>query len=113
MTRRKSFIIFFIFIAINLLSCDKFLENQDYSEDDEQLTNNSTKPNQRIVVEFTSSIVQHEYIVHFRNYYKKDTRRKYITSALDNPEVNVKCVDLYSVQYSLIDNIYYRSKIGR
>lgn len=86
MTRRKSFIIFFILIAINLLNCDKSLQNKDeYESKEEENSTNST--NQRIVVEFTTSIVQHEYIIHFKNYYKKDTRRNYITSALDNPEV--------------------------
>lgn len=91
MTRRKSFIIFFIFIAINLLNCDKSLQNKEDDSEEEISSSNSTKPDQRVVVvEFTSSIVQHEYIIHFRNYYKKDTRRNYITSALNNPEVNVK-----------------------
>jgi hypothetical protein len=90
MTRRKSFIFFFILIAINLLNCDKSLQNKE-DESKEEYSTNSTKPDQRVVVvEFTTSIVQHEYIIHFRNYYKKDTRRNFITSALNNPEVNVK-----------------------
>lgn len=84
---RKSFIIFFIFVAISLLNGDdKFLENESAGADDE-LINNSTKPNQRVYVEFTTSIVQNEYIVHFKNYYKKETRRNFINSALNNPEV--------------------------
>lgn len=110
MTRRKSFIIFLILIAINLLNCDKSLQNKD-QDDRKEENNNTNSTNQRIVVEFTTSIVQHEYIIHFKNYYKKDTRRNYITSALDNPEVREMSKN--SILITDNDYFFYRSKIGQ
>lgn len=42
---------------------------------------------QRIVVEFTSNVVEHEFIVQFKNYYQQDTRAKFLRAALENSEV--------------------------
>jgi hypothetical protein len=85
MKKRKSFVILFIWFAIiNLLNCDTQSKSEADKQSDEgpKCCDNSTS--ERLIVEFSSSTVEHEYIIHFKNYYKEDTRRKYIISALDN-----------------------------
>ncbi|XP_043235326.1 membrane-bound transcription factor site-1 protease-like [Amphibalanus amphitrite] len=42
---------------------------------------------QRVQVEFASSVVEHEYIVGFNNYYTKEARRNFITAALNHSGV--------------------------
>lgn len=78
---KKPLIIFFIFVIINLFNCD----TQNGAEEPKCCQNTT---NQQIVVEFTSTVVEHEFIVHFTNYYKQETRNKYIKSVLENSEVN-------------------------
>lgn len=87
---KKKFVIFFILIVINLFNCDTSssgneIHNNIVDEIESKCCVNST--NQRIIVEFTSNIVQHEYIIQFKNYYREDSRRNFINSALDNTEV--------------------------
>lgn len=100
MKRKLSFLIFFI-VILNLFNfnyCDK--KSSENAENIEtKCCRNIT--NQQIQVEFTSNVVEHEYIVHFKNYYKKDSRSKFIRSALDNSEVNV---NLLISQKSLINS---------
>ena len=57
-------------------------------------TNNEVESNccanatdQRVVVEFSSNVVQHEYIVQFKNYYQAEARAKFLRAALDNSNV--------------------------
>jgi hypothetical protein len=38
-------------------------------------------------MEFASHVVQHEYIVQFKNYYQKEARANFLRAALDNAEV--------------------------
>lgn len=81
--KRKSFVIFFIFVIINLFNCDTSKINEiNGNEHESSCCDNSTS--QRVKIEFTSSIVEHEYIVHFKSYYKEETRKNFIKSALDN-----------------------------
>lgn len=75
---KRAFITFFIFVIINLFNCD----TQNGAKEETECCQNAT--NQQIVVEFSSTVVEHEYIVHFINYYKQETRSKYIKSLLDN-----------------------------
>lgn len=82
---KRTFIIFFLLSIIKLLNCDT---HNDANE--AKCCNNAT--NQQIVVEFTSAVVEHEYIVHFKNYYKQETRSNYIKKALENSEVNYGCI---------------------
>lgn len=41
----------------------------------------------RVEVEFTTSVVQNEYIVRFDKYYKSQTREKYVKAALNQSQV--------------------------
>lgn len=85
MKKKLNFVIFFA-VLLNLFNFNKC--DPSTSRDDEiKCCKNTT--NQQILVKFTSNVVEHEYIVQFKNYYKKDSRIKYIKSALDNSEVNV------------------------
>lgn len=47
------------------------------------------KTTHHVSVEFTSNAVQNEYIVVFGGYFKKSTREKYISAALNNSEVSL------------------------
>lgn len=77
---RRAFIIFFIIVIINLFNCDTH-----NGAEESKCCQNAT--NQQIVVEFSSTVVEHEYIVHFIHYYMQETRSNYIKSVLDNSEV--------------------------
>lgn len=43
----------------------------------------------RVEVEFTTSVVQNEYIVRFDKYYKSNTREKYVKAAFNQSQVNI------------------------
>lgn len=86
MKKKLSFVIFLASLLISLNFCDT-QNGETTTSRDEECCKNAT--NQQIVVQFTSNVVEHEYIVQFKNYYKQDSRIKYIKSALDNSEVNV------------------------
>lgn len=49
---------------------------------------NSTIPTSRVKMEFSSSVVDHEYIVSFKGYYKKETRKRYLSAALHESGVS-------------------------
>lgn len=38
--------------------------------------------NKQVAVEFTSNVVQHEYIVQFKHYYQTEARAKFLRAAL-------------------------------
>ena len=69
-----------ILIIFNALNCDIAS-----SEIASKCCANTT--NQRVVVDFSSNVVQHEYIVQFKNYYQTESRAKFLRAALDNTEV--------------------------
>lgn len=98
---RRTFIIFFIFVIINLFNCD----TKNGAEESKCCQNTTNK---EIVVEFTSTVVEHEFIVHFKNYENSITRSKYIKSVLDNSEVSFKCFihtsQPFQVHYQLIES---------
>lgn len=71
-----------IFVIFNSFNCDT-----SNNESDPKCCANTT--NQQVSVEFSSNIVQHDYIVQFKNYYQKDSRAKFLRAALDNTEVNL------------------------
>jgi hypothetical protein len=74
-------ILFLVLISLlNGYNCDK-----ETNEIDPKCCANVT--NQRIVVEFSSNVVSHEFIVQFTNYYQKEARRKFLTAAFDNNDV--------------------------
>lgn len=53
--------------------------------------NQSTNSTHRVEVEFTTSVVQNEYIVRFDGYYLPTTREKYVKAALNESQVIVSC----------------------
>lgn len=67
---------FFIFVINNLFNCDT------HESAGEKCCSNAT--NQQVVVEFTSTVVEHEYIIHFKEYLRTEERQKHIKAALDN-----------------------------
>lgn len=78
MMRSLKFPILILVVIFNSFNCDI---------DDKYSKCCANTTNQRVVVEFSSSTVQHEYIVHFKNYYQKSSRVKFLKAALDNTEV--------------------------
>lgn len=96
---------FFIFLIFNLYNCDTH-ESEGGSE--EKCCNNAT--NQQIVVEFTSTVVEHEYIIHFKEYLTTDERKQHIKAALDNQVINNS---LSHVMLTTNELINFRSKILR
>lgn len=53
----------------------------------ETITNHK-KSGHRVEIQFTSKVVQNEYIVAFNNYYKSTARENYLKSALNNSNVS-------------------------
>lgn len=49
---------------------------------------NASAPADTLKIEFSSSVVEHEYIVSFSGYYKKETRKRYLQAALQGSGVN-------------------------
>lgn len=94
---------FFIFVINNLYNCDT--QESEGSTDEKKCCNNVT--NQQIVVEFTSTVVEHEYIIHFKEYLKKEERNKHIRTALDNLVNNINyhtsCLRLMIKKNSFLD----------
>lgn len=73
-------ILILVVILFNSINCDR-------SNDSSNVKCCANTTNQQIVVEFSSNVVQHEYIVQFKNYYQTTTRAKFLKAALDNAEV--------------------------
>jgi hypothetical protein len=72
------------FLLINFLyHCNT---HESGGEEEPKCCNNVT--NQQIVVEFTSTVVEHEYIIHFKEYLSSDERKQHINAALSNHLVN-------------------------
>lgn len=69
--------------------------NCDINDNNTKCCANTT--NQRVVVEFSSSTVQHEYIVQFKNYYQTEARKKFLKAALDYTEVMQLTPSLLSI----------------
>ena len=65
--------------------------------------NDTSNSGHRVKVEFTSKVVQNEYIVAFNNYYKSAARENYLIAALNNSGVS----NLTSAKYL---NICYLDK---
>lgn len=72
-----------ILVALNFNSSN--CNTPHNNEADPKCCANTT--NQRVIVEFSSNVVQHEYIVQFKNYYQKESRAKFLQAALDNIQV--------------------------
>lgn len=72
--------ILILVVIFNSFNCDIAS-----SDSDPKCCANTT--NQDVVIEFSSNVVQHEYIVQFKNYYQPDARAKFLKAALDNTEV--------------------------
>ena len=70
-------ILIYLFVILNSINCDK--------SSDPKCCANAT--DRRVVVEFASTVVQHEYIVQFKDYYHTEARKKFLKAALDNSEV--------------------------
>jgi hypothetical protein len=81
---------YFIIVIICLLNFSSIFHcdtRNNEIDDSEEVKCCSNLTNQRVFVEFTTNIVQHEFIIQFKHYYKTETRKKYIFSALDNSKV--------------------------
>lgn len=76
-------VVFVLVVILNSFNCDT-------TNGESKCCANTT--DQRIVVEFTSNVVQHEYIVQFKNYYQTEARAKFLKAALDNSEVSLLSV---------------------
>lgn len=75
------FPILLLVVIFNSYNCDK-----TNSKLDGKCCANTT--NQNVVVEFSSNVVQHEYIVQFKNYYQSESRAKFLKAALENAGVS-------------------------
>ncbi|XP_058830005.1 membrane-bound transcription factor site-1 protease isoform X2 [Topomyia yanbarensis] len=68
--------------------CDSIKSNDGSSSNSSANSYNSTKRYpRRLVVEFSTNIVQNEYIVQFNGYYRRAAREKYIQTALNGSKV--------------------------
>jgi hypothetical protein len=74
-------VLIYLVVILNSFNCDT--TNTESGEP--KCCDNTT--NQRVFVEFSSNVVQHEYIVQFKNYYQTEARAKYIKAALESSEV--------------------------
>lgn len=85
------FSILVLVVIINSFNCDR--TNNDFNA---KCCDNST--DQRVAEEFTSNIVQHEYIVQFKKYYQAEARAKFLRAALGG-EVSEcsECTDSFSL----------------
>jgi membrane-bound transcription factor site-1 protease len=76
-------------LLLSCLICLQFLcgncTNLDDTVDDKNCTDGKTH---RVIVEFSTKIVQNEYIVTFDGYYKIAAREKFIRSALNGSKVS-------------------------
>lgn len=81
MTQSLKFpIIILVVILFKSFNCDK-------TSADSGLKCCANTTDQRVVVEFSSNVVQHEYIVQFFNYYQTEARAKFLKAALEAAEV--------------------------
>jgi hypothetical protein len=78
--KKKFQILILVVIFNSFINCDITSETSNSS-----CCGNTT--DKRVVVEFTSNVVQHEFIVQFKNYYTKDSRAKFLTAALESSQV--------------------------
>lgn len=76
--RTLEFSVLILVVILNSFNCS----TPHHNEADPKCCANAT--NQRVFVEFSSNVVQHEYIVQFTNYYQKESRAKFLQAALDN-----------------------------
>lgn len=79
--KRFKFLILILVAIFNSLNCEV-----SRKEVDSKCCVNTT--NQRVVVEFSSNVVQHEYIVQFKNYYQTEAREKFLRAALETSNVS-------------------------
>lgn len=77
------FTILILVVICNLVRCD----NDSSDSNSPKCCANTT--DQRVVVEFSSNVVQHEYIVQFKDYYQALARAKFLKSAIDNAGVTL------------------------
>lgn len=78
--KSSKFPILILVVIFNSFNCNKANINND-----EKCCTNTTSQN--VVVEFSSNVVQYEYIVQFKNYYQTESRAKFLKIALENTEV--------------------------
>lgn len=64
--------------------------NNNVNETFTKCCNTSSGPLHRVEIEFKSTVVQNEYIVKFDGYYSSQTRKKYLTAALNDSKVSIK-----------------------
>lgn len=74
------FLILILVAILNSFDC-----NTSNKEDESNCCLNTT--NQRVVVEFSSNVVQHEYIVQFKKYHQADKRAELLKEALEKADV--------------------------
>lgn len=74
------FLILILVAIFNSYNC----ETTDKEVDSKCCVNTT---DQRVVVEFSTNVVQHEFIVQFTNYYQTEARAKFLRAALDNTDV--------------------------
>ncbi|CRL02462.1 CLUMA_CG015092, isoform A [Clunio marinus] len=79
MLELKFSILILVVVVFNLINCD--ISNESASK---CCANNT---NQRVSVEFSSQIVQHEFIVQFKSYYQSEARKNFLKAALDNTKI--------------------------
>lgn len=99
MKKRLNFVFFFIIIVIINLFNFHYCDSNNNEKDEIKCCSNVT--NQQLVVEFTSNVVENEFIVQFKDYYDKDSRKKYIKSALLN-SVNMFNYQITSCYYLIL-----------
>lgn len=78
--QKTRFLILILVAIFNSVNC-----NTLSNEVDPKCCVNTT--DQRVIVEFSSNVVQHEYIVQFKNYYQAEARTKFLKAALENTDV--------------------------
>lgn len=82
MIKRKFSILVLVVIIFNFNS-----SKCDTSEAVSKCCANTT--NQRVFVEFSSNVVQHEFIVQFKDYFQAEARAKFLKAAIDNTDVSL------------------------
>lgn len=72
-----------ILFSLLLLSVYTQEDNATYQNIESPLCCNLTTTTEEVKLEYTSKIIENEYIVQFDGYYKSNTRENYITAALN------------------------------
>lgn len=60
---------------------------EDKGATTEKCCNQTSATTHRVEIEFTTTVIQNEYIVRFKGYYLPRTREKYLTAALNESQV--------------------------